>query len=249
MTPLVSFESVSKSYPDGGRDVPVLDRVSLEIEAGASLGVYGKRRSGKSTLLRLAAGIELADAGTVRFDGRDLQSMRAADRGRLLRDEIAFVAASDWRVTPGERVVDHVATSLGSRGVTMREARRRALVMLERVGIGAAAADEPTAALSVAERMRVMLARALARDPRLLVLDEPALTPGVGERERFYALLRSEARDGRVTLLLASEEMAALQGVQVLASIADGELCSSDGGGTVVAMPGRRRAAAERAGR
>lgn len=246
MTPLLSFANVSKRYPDGARDVTVLEDVSFELQAGASLGVYGKRRSGKSTLLRLAAGIELPDSGSISFDGRELAAMRASARGRLLRDEIAFMAAGDWRVTPGERVVDHVATSLGSGGLTMRDARRRALAILDQVGVGAAAADGPTAALSVAERMRVMLDRALARAPRLLVLDEPALASNIGERERFHALVRAAAAERAMAVLLASEEIAALQGVHVLMSIADGELCSTAATGTVVPLSARRRAVGER---
>jgi len=114
MTPLLSFLNVSKSYPDGGREIPVLERSSLDIDAGASVGVYGPRRSGKSTLLRLAAGIALPDSGTIRFEGRDIARMSAGERGRLLRGEIAFMSAADWRATPGESVLDHVATSLGS---------------------------------------------------------------------------------------------------------------------------------------
>jgi hypothetical protein len=80
------------------------------------------------------------------------------------------------------------------------------------------------------------------------VLDEPAMLPSLGERDRFYALLRSTAQEGNVTLLMASEEMAALQGVGVLISIAEGELTSTEALGTVVALPGRKRAA-ERPGR
>ena len=244
MTPLLSFLNVSKRYPDGDREIVVLDRVSLEIDAGVSVGVRGTRRAGKSTLLRLAAGIALPDSGTIRFEGRDVAQMAGSERGRLLRSKIAFISAADWRATPGESVVDHVATSLGSEGLTMREARRRSMRALDRVEI-AAGAEEPTTSLSVTERARVMLARALAREPRLLVLDEPAM---LGERDRFYALLRSTAQEGNVTLLMASEEMAALQGVGVLISIAEGELTSTEALGTVVALPGRKRAA-ERPGR
>jgi ABC-type glutathione transport system ATPase component len=159
------------------------------------------------------------------------------------------MSAEDWRANPGESVVDHVATALGSEGLTMREARRRALRILDEVGVGAAGAQEVASTLSLTERTRVMLARALAREPRLLVLDEPAQMPNLSDRDKFYALLRSANRERNMALLVASEEMAALQGLGVLVSISDGELCSTEERGTVVQMPGRRRAAAERSAR
>jgi ABC-type glutathione transport system ATPase component len=240
MAPLISFQNVSKRYPDGEREILVLDGVSMTIEAGASVGVYGTRRSGKSTLLRLAAGIVLPDAGSVRFDGLEMAAMSAGARGRLLRGAIAFMSAEDWRAHPGETVIDHVATSLGSEGMTMREARRRAVRILDQLGIGAAGAQEIAASLSLTDRTRVMLARALAREPRLLVLDEPAMMPNLGDRDRFYAQLRAASRERDMALLIASEEMAALQGAGVLMSIADGELCSTEQRGTVVPLPRRR---------
>jgi lipoprotein-releasing system ATP-binding protein len=248
MTPLLAFLNVSKRYPDGGREIAVLDRVSLQVEAGASVGIRGARRSGKSTLLRLAAGIVLPDSGSVCFGGRDIAHMAGSERGRLLRSEIAFMSAADWRASTGESVVDHVATSLGSEGLTMREARRRAMRMLDRVEIGAACAEESTASLSLDERARVMLARALAREPRLLILDEPVLLPNLSERDSFNALLRVAASERDVALLMASEEMVALQGVAVMMSIADGELVSTEPRGVVVPLAGRRRAGAERSG-
>jgi ABC-type lipoprotein export system ATPase subunit len=248
MTSLLSFLNVSKCYPDGDREILVLDRVCLDIDAGTSVGVYGPRRSGKSTLLRLAAGIALPDSGTVSFDGRDIAHMGTGERGRLLRGEIAFMSAADWRATPGESALDHVATSLGSERLTMREARRRAMSALDRVEIGVTGAAELTMSLSLTERAHVMLARALAREPRMLVLDEPALLSNLGDRDRFFALLRSSTRERDITLVMASEEMSALQGVGVLMSIGDGELLSTEARGTVVQLPGRRRAGAERSG-
>jgi putative ABC transport system ATP-binding protein len=246
MTPLLSFVNVGKRYSDGGREIDVLNGVSLDIDAGTSVGVHGARRSGKSTLLRLAAGIALPDSGTIQFRGQDIAHMSGRERGRLLRGEIAFLSTADWRANQSESVLDHVATSLGSKGLTIRDARRRASRVLEEVEIGAGDAEGPITSLTPAERARVMLARALAHEPCLLVADEPALTPSPNERDTFYALLRKSACDRRVTLLMASEEIVALQGTQVLMSIADGEVVSTEARGTVVQLP--RRAGGERPG-
>src|ERR1700734_1380140 len=85
VAPLLSFGNVSKRYPDGSREIVVLDSVSFEIETGVFVGIYGGRRSGKSTLLRLAAGVEEPSAGIVRFKGRDVFGMSVLERERLLR--------------------------------------------------------------------------------------------------------------------------------------------------------------------
>jgi zinc transport system ATP-binding protein len=116
------------------------------------------------------------------------------------------------------------------------------------VELGAAGAEELTASLSLTERTRMMLARALAREPRLLVLDEPALMSNLGDRDSFHTLLLSVARERGMALLMASEELDALHGVGVLISIAGGELVSTEQRGTVVRFPKRRLAGSERSG-
>jgi putative ABC transport system ATP-binding protein len=240
--PLLSLARVSRRFPDGERQIVALDGVSLELDAGAVVGVYGARRSGKSTLLRIASAIESPDAGTVRFEGRDVTRISARRRAELLRGPLALLAADGWHTSPGETVLDHVAMSAGSDGLTLREARRRAHDVLERVGAAAVRAEEMTASLSLREHARVMLARALVREPRLLLVDEPAPMPSLGEREEFCALLRAIARERRMALLLASEDMSALQGVDTLLSLSVGELCSAEPLGTVVELPLRRTA-------
>jgi ABC-type multidrug transport system ATPase subunit len=243
--PLLSFINVSKRYPDGNHEIVVLDEVSFDIDLGTFVGIFGARRSGKSTMLRLAAGIEEPSAGTVRFNGQDLAVMSVVDRERLLRAMIGFVSADDWRPSPKERIIDYVALSLGSEGPALRDARRRARGALALVGM-AHGADEPARSLSMGERTRIVLAQALVREPCLLLMDEPAVMPSLSERDELYALLRLVAREQNMTLVIASEEMAPLHGAGVLMSIADGELCSTDERGTVVRLPRRRLAGAER---
>lgn len=241
---MLAFEGVSKRYPDGEREIVVLDEVSFEVHAGAFVGVFGLRRSGKSTLLRLAAGIEAPSSGTVRFRGRDLAALSSVERERLLRREIAFTSPQDWSPTPNERVIDHVALALGSGGPPMREARRRALQVLARLEI-VACTDEPVGSLSLVDRVRVILARALIRRPALLLVDEPAVMPSLRERDELIALLRSLTEESDTTLVVASEEMAPLHGAGMIVSISDGEVCSTEERGTVVRLPRRSAAGAD----
>jgi lipoprotein-releasing system ATP-binding protein len=243
--PLLTFANASLRRREGERESVVLDGVCFELQSGSALGIYGQRRSGKSTLLRLAVGLELAEEGSVRFEGRELGTMSGGERARLLRGPIALLTADGWLPSPGETVMDHVAMSAGSAGLSLREARRRALAALDRAGVAGVSAEEMTASLSPAQRARVMLARALVREPRLLAVDEPAPLPSLLERERFCALLRAVAQERSIALLVASEELSALQGIAVLASLSAGELCSTEDRGTVVEFPRRRAGAVE----
>jgi ABC-type methionine transport system ATPase subunit len=240
---LLSFENVSKRYPDGGLEIVALDRVSFELAAGAALGVLGERCSGKSTLLRLAAAIEPPDGGSIRFDGQDITRLSASERARLLRGGVTLLAAADWLPSPGEIVLEHVAMSLGCEGLSMREAKRRALATLDAVGVSAVGAAQSTASLSAEQRARVMLARALVGEPRLLLVDEPAPMPRLEDHERFCATLRRVTRERGIALLVASEDMRTLGGLGPPMSLSAGELLSTgDDRGTLVQGPWRAAA-------
>jgi ABC-type lipoprotein export system ATPase subunit len=237
MTPLLRIRDVSKIYPDGNSKIVVFESASLEVESGAHVGVYGKRRSGKSTLMRIASGIDRPDAGSVMFDGNDLTCMSGRALARLLRRKLAYVAVNDWRPNPGESVAQHLAVSLGGDGLTVRQAERTALRELDFVGVSAAQAHSQATQLSMVDRTRVMFARALARKPWLVVIDDPVLTPSATERDNLYKLIRAGAHERGAALLVASEDFAALQGFDTIMSISARELCSSDANATVVQFP------------
>ena len=133
MGELLALQGVSKSYRRGGRRLRVLVDVSLELEPGTVGAVVGARDEGKTTLLKIAAGIEPPDTGEVRLGARDLTLLAREERARLLGDEIAWI----HREGPGVRleVVDYLALPLAmGRGRGRREARDRVLRALERVG-------------------------------------------------------------------------------------------------------------------
>lgn len=238
--PLLSFARVGRRRREGAREALVLSDVSFELHAGARMGIYGERRSGKSTLLRLAAGLELADAGAVRVAGRDPAEMSADERTRLLRGPLALLSADGWAPSPRETVMDHVAMSAGSAGLSLRQARRAAVAALDRTGVAGIGGEECSGALAPVERARVALARAIVREPRLLLVDEPAPLPSLLERERFCTLLRNVAEERGMAMLVVSEDLGVLAGMTMLASLSAGELCTTREPGAVVDLPRRR---------
>jgi predicted ABC-type transport system involved in lysophospholipase L1 biosynthesis ATPase subunit len=234
---LLSFAHVGKSYSHVRGDVVVLENVSFEVDAGDCVGIWGMRRAGKSTLLRVAAGIELPDTGDVCFDGRGMGEMGAGLRARLLRGAIGL-ASTELQAARNERVVDHVSLPLMSSGVSFRHASVAGRRVLHRVG-AADCADVCMSYLSPGEQIRVALARALVHEPRLLLVDEPATTPSPVERDELHGLLRSLAREEGMTLVVASEDTRALRGMGRMMAISDGRLRTTDRPGMVVPLRAR----------
>jgi energy-coupling factor transporter ATP-binding protein EcfA2 len=214
---LLALEHVGKRYGEGPREHVVLQDTSLELEAGELVVVWGMRRSGRSTLLRVAAGIESPDTGVVRFDGRDL----AKHSESVLGAGVGYCRRT-LRSSEGQGVLDQVLVGLLARGVAPAAARSRARGALERTGAERLAALAPVE-LDSAEVTRVALARALALGPRLLIVDEPTKGVDLLERDGILALLRSLAEDGTAVLASAGEATE-LAGADRALALSGGEL-------------------------
>jgi predicted ABC-type transport system involved in lysophospholipase L1 biosynthesis ATPase subunit len=237
---LLQLSGVSRRLRDGARELTVLDRVGLHVHAGELVGVYGERRSGKSTLLRITAGLEAPDAGTVRFDGVDLAGLSLRARARLRRRGGLALARGDCGpLAGGQPVLEHVALPLTGDGLTLSESEGLARPVLEQVGV-AALAHLRVDLLSLSDRVRVELARALVREPRLLLVDEPAVLPGPRDSRELQALLLALAREQGVSVVIASQDMAALAGVQRFLTLSDGRLRSAEGRRRVIPFPSER---------
>lgn len=239
---LLSFEGVGKAYRHAG---VVLDGFDLDVDPGEFVGVWGERRSGKTTLLRLAAGVEAPDSGVVRFAGRDLAELSESGRSRLRLGDIAMATATtDVNALLADRstsVVEHVALPLIFAGLSRREASTVAHRYLRLVGAGACGRAAPFE-LRPGEGTRVALARALVREPQLLLVDEPALTHSPAERESIRDLLHELSRSLRLAMLVASEEVGMMAGAPRILSVGDGKVISSELPGTVLPFPTARAA-------
>jgi predicted ABC-type transport system involved in lysophospholipase L1 biosynthesis ATPase subunit len=238
--PVLTFDRVARSHLVGRQPTRVLDDVTLELWPGELVAVLGQRRAGKTTLLRIAAGIEVPDAGVVRLDGEPLEALSSSARTRRLR-AVGFVPKS-WRVARGKPVLDHVALPLLAEGRPLVTAHAKAYEALERVGAShcaGALADE----LAPADETRAALAQALMREPRVLLVDEPGVMAAPEEREELLQLLRELADERpQLALMLAARDTAGIAGARRILTLDDGVLrgASDPPSADVLPFPGGR---------
>jgi putative ABC transport system ATP-binding protein len=198
---------VAKAYPAGGGDVlTVLDDVSLSVAPGQLVALYGPSGSGKSTLLNVIATVVAPDSGSISVEGRDLAKLDEREIADYRKSYLGYVDQS-LDLIPGISAVENATLKL--LGVcSPREARRRVEPLLQRLGLAERLGHRPDQ-LSAGERQRVLLARALATDPRLVLADEPT---GNLDRDRSHdvlTLLTDLCRERRVGLLLVTHDPAA----------------------------------------
>lgn len=188
---LLVLDRVTKLARNGRAEVAVIDNVSMDVAAGELVAVQGRRRSGRTTLLRLAAGVERPDEGTVTFAGR------AHAGRRVLGSEIAW-AHPIFRPAQGRTMAEHVGFPLLAE-LPLREARKAAVHALDRLDAGELATMRPGDCRHH-EMLIAGIARATITSPRLLVCDEPLTEVSTLVADRVLDLLRAFALDGMAIL-------------------------------------------------
>ncbi len=230
--------SPSRGAPKGhtadGPQRTILRDVCMELDAGELVAVWGLRRCGRSTLLRIAAGIEPADSGQVRFAGRPL-----AGGDLALGGGIGYCARA---TLDAPSVLDALLLGQLARGVRRPLARARAYTTLARVAASDCAERAPHE-LDGAEQLRVALARALVLDPSLLMIDDPVRGVDLLQRDAILALLRSLADEG-IAVLIGADEATALAGADRALSLSEGVLRGASAPALAEVLPLRRRASA-----
>jgi putative ABC transport system ATP-binding protein len=170
-TPILSGRGLTRTYRIGTTHVPALRHVDCDIARGDYLAVEGPSGSGKTTLINVLGLLDHPDEGSVRLDGVAVDALDETARADLRRDRFGFVFQT-FNLVPVLSALENVAWPMALRGVPSREARRRGLELLERVGVRHRAEQRPDL-LSGGERQRVAIARALANRPHVVLADEP----------------------------------------------------------------------------
>lgn len=196
---MIEFQSVEKTYPDG---TIAVTQFSLKVPAKQTVVLVGSSGSGKTTLLRMVNKMVDPSAGTVLVNGEDVRSVDAVK----LRRSIGYVLQAGG-LLPHRTILDNVTTVLRLNGASRAQARPRGMDMLERVGLDASLARRYPAQLSGGQQQRVGVARALAADPEILLMDEPfgAVDPIV--RAELQEELRRLQSDLGKTILFITHDI------------------------------------------
>ena len=190
----LTISKVSKAF--GG--LPVVDAVDMNVERGAFFALLGPSGCGKTTLLRMVAGFETPDSGTIAIEGEVMNAVPPWQRPTNM-------VFQSYAIFPHLNVFDNIAYGLRKLRLPKDELRRRVDAMLTTVrleGLGGRAADQ----LSGGQRQRVALARALVRQPKLLLLDEPLGALDKRLREAMQIELRTIQRKVGITFLLVTHD-------------------------------------------
>jgi putative ABC transport system ATP-binding protein len=217
---MISLHNVTKTYETPAGKFSALKNIDLAIQPGQFVGVVGKSGSGKSTLLNMVAGIDRPSSGSIAVAGTAINELAenklAAWRGR----NVGFVFQF-FQLLPTLTAAENVMMPMDfSKTVPFRERRKRALALLERVGVGPHA-DKLPATLSGGEQQRVAIARALANDPPLVLADEPTGNLDSVTATAILNLFRDLANQG-TTVVIATHEADIARVIDRRIEISDG---------------------------
>lgn len=218
---MLELRDLVKHYavPGEGEPVRAVDGVSLRVPAGETIALYGPSGSGKTTLLMMVAMLLRPTAGSVLIDGRDTSSFSEHESARFRLTQLGFVRQG-FDLLPGVSALDNAILKLLATK-RWREAQREVTPLLERLGLGERLRHRAET-LSMGERQRVMIARALSTEPRLLLADEPTGSLDSRSGDSVLELLRGVCCERGVALVLVSHDPAAAQYADRVLTLRDG---------------------------
>lgn len=201
----IEIRQLSKSYQEGTRQHKVLDQINLQVAEGEFLALLGASGSGKSTVLNLLSGIDLADSGAIWIRGENLIEMDENQRTLFRRAHIGFIFQF-FNLLPTLSAIENISLPLELAGVSYKEAEVKARDLLEAVGLAGREASLPDQ-LSGGEQQRVAIARALVHDPLLVLADEPTGNLDEETGAQVMALLESLTRSRGKNLIMATHSL------------------------------------------
>jgi putative ABC transport system ATP-binding protein len=228
MTAILEAIGLQKHYRMGQTVVRALDGVDLRLEQGQFLGLLGTSGSGKSTFLNLIGGLDRPTAGALKIFSRDLAGMSREELGLHRRKNVGMIFQS-FNLIPTMPAVENVALAMMFAGVPRAERERRALELLQAVGLAGRQAHKPSE-LSGGEQQRVAIARALANQPDILLADEPTGNLDSRTAHEIFEVLRQLNEQQKKTIVLVTHDpMLAAKYTHRTVTLLDGRIVQESG--------------------
>jgi putative ABC transport system ATP-binding protein len=219
---MLELTDLVKHYPAvGGEPVRAVDGVSLSVAPGEMVALYGPSGSGKTTLLLMIATLLAPTSGIVSIAGRDVSSLTEREASLFRLSELGFIR-QNFDLLPGVSAIDNAVLKL-LKTVRWRDAHRQVTPLLERLGLGERLSHRAET-LSMGERQRVMIARALSTEPSLLLADEPTGSLDSQRSRDVLELLRELCRERQVAIVLVSHDPLAAGYADRVFALRDGHL-------------------------
>ncbi|MFG3026156.1 ATP-binding cassette domain-containing protein [Streptomyces sp. NPDC048254] len=239
--PLLAADDVVVEYPSKGWRKPpfrVLKGVSITIGAGETLGLVGESGSGKTTLGRAVLGLAPVTSGTVRYRGRVISGLSGKER-RALSDDIQVVFQDPYTsLNPAMTVTDILSEPLRVAGTSRTDAEKRVQDLLDQVRLPADAGERLPREFSGGQRQRIAIARALSRDPRVIVCDEPVSALDLSTQARVLDLFVEIQERTGVAYLFVTHDLSVVRHISHrVAVMCGGEIVETGDAATVTTAP------------
>jgi len=223
---IISIQQLCKSFNGADGEIKVLDNISLDIYKGEIFGIIGMSGAGKSTLVRCINFLEKPTSGTVIFDGQDLSMLSYSSLLRV-RQSMGMIF-QQFNLLMQRNALDNVCFPLEIAGISKKEARKKAVELLELVGLPDKARAYPSQ-LSGGQRQRVAIARALATDPKVLLCDEATSALDPSTTRGVLKLLKDINTRLGVTIVIITHEMSVVEEICSRVAIIDNHVIAETG--------------------
>jgi putative ABC transport system ATP-binding protein len=219
---MYQLTDVTKLYVKGRHTVPAVRDLTPNIEDGEWLAVQGRTGHGKSTLFNLLGGLDRSTAGSIQLDGKDMARLGESQVTTLRARSIGFIFQT-FDLVPTLSAPENVETALIPLGVGAGERRRRVDAALDSVGLADRSRHLP-GELSGGQQQRTAIARALVKEPKVLLADEPTGNLDEDTRDEIINLLEKLWRERGLTLILVTHDSAIAQRAQRIGVMSKGQL-------------------------
>lgn len=234
---MIQIRMIQKTYRSGESEIQALRGIDLDIEAGEFIAIAGPSGSGKTTLLNLIGCIDRPDGGSIVVDGQDVLKLNSKLLSAFRRERLGFVFQS-FNLIPVLTAFENVALALNLLGLPAAEVEERTLALLREVGLEGMEDRLPTR-LSGGQQQRVAVARALVKNPRVVLADEPTANLDSKNGEAILELMKQLNAKHGTTFVFSTHDQMVMSFAGRLVKLHDGNVLSDERTPPQLRFPGR----------